>query len=245
MTELVPVADRLEEWAAELRDAFEPGRRTTEITEWFLRLRRKRRNLDVLLEDSMEAGKRAVAAWPELNEFVRSGAGTPDDQLAKVLHTHRLNEIAGLRVEAFHVFAKLLLDHAAQAVRVLFRGKDGKPQKHSQMENLAAYADAKGLTSPSKRLGELIQELASQVSAFRDSHVVHDINPLVSMAPVLRSDGLTTMTAFLLGGVDRLPDVTGSHPLPVLLAKIDEYLNELIDWMQENLARADGLLQEP
>jgi hypothetical protein len=171
---------------------------------------------------------RKLAAMPEQSKESRQ-----EYTRASLARNDRATEL-GLEIESFYIFAKMMLDRAAQAVRFYFGGHNAPPLEshHALVDNLEEYCRLRNLQSEQPLL-VIAQRLRGQISDIRDYQIVHDANP--------RSERPFTWTSArdIRMQVTKLyPKVNEGSvqltPLDELRSELDSYLGCLADFLSVN-----------
>jgi hypothetical protein len=152
-------------------------------------------------------------------------------------------------VESFYQFAFIFLDRLAQAIVELFGNPGIDRVSHNWLvDHLPEYARTLGLTQPTPSLNRQSSELRDKISRFRNNPIVHLNNPRIAETTVYSSDGEITMSF----GPRRKEDQEAlkgqereSQKLQVLKGLLDSYINELSDYVSQNISKVSGYKAPP
>ena len=146
-----------------------------------------------------------------------------------------IHVVLHLRIDAFYVFAKILLDDVGKAIQVFFGEARDLPigKKHSQMQsNLAGYAEAKGLSRPTALL-LMADEAATRIADYRDHWVTH-VQNVRAMRVTHFDDSRTTSIGHGMLLPKQTDQVKASEKPPDLLAFIESYVGEVVEYIEQN-----------
>jgi hypothetical protein len=183
--------------------------------------------LEVILDDHEEAQQ----------AFLDAFAGPGETLQAPLVNRRHASVVLNLRVETFYLFARILLDQVARAVRGAF-GRPGRGitlSGHTELtKNLAAYAADKGLAPLPGSLSRMIEQVSSDIVDIRDHYVAHDAKSgRVKGTTFNRAAGEATMLVGSLPVSAAEPGFTVMAP-PDLMRTIDAYLEAIIEYINLN-----------
>lgn len=185
------------------------------------------------LEKQSAFGEQAGAAprpvTPEELRVMEEGAA-----LAVVLH---------LRIEAFYIFAKILLDKLAQTIEGYFgQGQAASLATHSKLKkNIAKFANQKQLTPIPDSLVAMIEEAESRIGDYRDYYVTHEASP-----KLMKATGFNTVTgetwiipARLYPAAETaVAPLPSSESPPSLMEWLDGYVAAVLAYLAANRGHA-------
>ena len=152
-----------------------------------------------------------------------------------------------LEIEAFYLFAKILLDKVAQAIQFYFGPARGiSLSSHDKLlKYLASYAEAKGLTIDESFISK-VEKLKATVSDFRDyqiSHIEEGRRGRVMRGTMFTSAGSSRMSIGMLYPQERDRQFE-TQPLNELLAEFSDYIDSVVDFIKPNQERTHLMLIE-
>jgi hypothetical protein len=202
------------------------------------------RRLYVLLDDYQVANDAffehhnewmaSLAAHTEGNAGVSRELGP--DEMALLEQGRDVHLKLHLRIDAFYVFAKVLLDDIGKAIQEFFGHARGLPigKSHSQLQaNLFDYAAELDLTDPTPLLSTA-GEGDPRITDYRDKQDTHRQNVRTMKATVWSNeDQLARIgTGMLLPkDTDKYPE---SEAPPGLLEFIERYVDEVLSYIEAN-----------
>lgn len=152
-----------------------------------------------------------------------------------------------LDIESFYLFAKILLDNVAHAIEFYFGpARSCSMDSHDVwVKGLDRYPAAQELKPISDRMRVLATELKADVSDYRDYQIAYEKSPRTMKATMFSLDGADVrIVNTRLYPTER--DVnTESKPPSTMIGVIDEYIDELILFIESNRDRTVLPLEEP
>jgi len=147
-----------------------------------------------------------------------------------------------LRIETFYLFAKILLDRLARLLPHYFGSARGvKVKGHSSLVSgaLPKFSAGLGLTEVPASLSSRIQDLGRRVSDYRDQAIAHAYSPRTMRATMFERDSMraSISTATLYPRDDSEMAINSENPR-TLLPTIEEYVLELLDYIEANREKA-------
>jgi hypothetical protein len=143
-----------------------------------------------------------------------------------------------LDVEAFYMFAKILLGRIANAVEFYFgQGRAASLASHDCLrKNLRAFANQKGLAVDAEFL-ETAERLQRDIVEFRDKQVEHQTNPRATRGLQYTQDGPVRVSCTSLFPTERDHQVN-SKPVQDLEGDVTDYLRQTIVFLNANRDKA-------
>lgn len=139
-----------------------------------------------------------------------------------------------LEIESFYVFAKTLLDKAAQLVHLYFgtARRCSLDSHHKFLKDYKIYIKARNL-SDSQSLVEMMTKLQYDIVNFRDKKLIHQNNPgiFIGMAFPKKRGAYISAGHYYPVPSDKPYQ---SHSLDSLIEDIDKYISCLLSWMTSN-----------
>jgi len=159
-------------------------------------------------------------------------SGTLDaEQMQRLAEGGRLSMLVHLEIEAFYVFAKVLLDRLADFVEMYFGKAHGiSLASHDKLaKHLSGYAALKGLTLPPE-LDDTLLYLREHLIEFRDKQVTHQHNLRVLRGTGAAHEGATMLVTHLY------PKPSDTDARSVRLHELSDAVNRYVDWVIELIA---------
>jgi hypothetical protein len=187
--------------------------------------------------------------WYPVIETVKERTGgtvSTDDLTAEELELHHEVGVNGLtvylRIEAFYVFAKILLDRLARLIPHYFGHADYvRLSKHRHLpEALPAFAEQKGLTL-SPELTERVVELQRRISDYRDKTITHGHSPRTYRGTAIElGTGEAMISTQRVYPVNENETEMGlrSETPRTLLPLIETYVDDLVAFLATNRDKA-------
>ena len=197
-----------------------------------------------LIVDRYEAASEAHIA--ETEAFIaaaRAGSEYPDKRLEE---SQQLIDALHLEIEAFYLFAKILLDHAAHAIYYYFGHASGvRLFRHSVLvKRLNDYAAAKHLDIPDGFLARAI-ELRARIADYRDANVTHDNSSRTIYATIHDSISRKAQLApSRLRPIEPEDQDRRSDSPSELLVVVNEYIEGFVSLLEANRSRTGLALIE-
>ncbi len=145
----------------------------------------------------------------------------------------RLSMLAHLEIEAFYVFAKILLDRLANFLKMYFgQGHAISLASHDKLaKHLSEYAALKSLTLP-PRLNDTLTYLREHLIEFRDKQITHQHNLRVLRGTGTAAEGATMLISHLYPK----PNDAGAQSVRVheLFDAVNRYVDRIIELITLN-----------
>jgi len=148
----------------------------------------------------------------------------------------KLTTLLHLEIESFYLFAKILLDKVAKFVEFYFGQARGLSlNSHNDLsKNIESYANVKQLTSLPEKLITLIKELKKEVADYRDKMITHEWSPRTMKGTMFNlTIGGSRISSHKLYPKDGDRQVESKTPEQII-CEIDEYLEEIIEYVTNN-----------
>jgi len=192
-----------------------------------------------------ESSKLFIANFKEFQDRINKIPGshpmTPKQiriQSAESLITTKLH----LEIESFYIFAKIMLDQLSRAIELYFgQARNLTLDSHDDFcKNISRYTLKKGIIIR-KKLIDSAEKLKSDISDFRDKEIAHNKKPRTVRGTMFSATGETSM--MLSNIYPKLSDkqVESKH-INELLSSIDNYIDEIIVFLQTNNSKTNLLL---
>ena len=170
---------------------------------------------------TFQSGKNAVTE--EQMQFLNKGR-----EITTILH---------LEIESYFLFAKILLDKVARAIKFYFGKARGLSlDSHDGLaKNFESYISIKQLTILPTDLNELIKTLKEWVSDYRDKEIAHEKSPR-TMKATMFSHGATSTTwvaSTKIYPTEKDKQVE-SKEIDEVMNLIDKYISEIVKYIQKN-----------
>ncbi len=170
--------------------------------------------------------------------FKKGGSGTVNDEQNKMLQEgSEIGIRLHLEIEAFYLFAKILLDKISLAMQFYFgTARSLSLSSHDNLtKHVEAYIKTKGLTI-NPEVVEHIKKLKEDISDFRDYQIQHIQD--FRQGRIIRGTGFDgegnariSLVALYPTEKDKQYD---SKLLPEMLSDIELYITQVIDFIEEN-----------
>ncbi len=149
-----------------------------------------------------------------------------------------LSIIVNLEIESFYLFAKIFLDDVARAIENYFGPARGLAlDSHDDLEKrLERFAATKGLIILDG-LNEAISDLRKRVADFRDQEVAHEKSPRTMRGLTWGPNGEVSFVSTRLFP-KQSDKQTNSESLNSLANALQEYISEVIEFLEENSSKA-------
>lgn len=148
-----------------------------------------------------------------------------------------LSTRVNLEIESFYIFAKILLDKLALFLQDYFGNvRACSLASHNKLtKNYIRFAAAKGIVYPAG-FTTILSQLQKHISEYRDKQITHLKNPRSFKDTVFWENGETGIqTTYLYPNERELSrQVARSKPMSDLLQLIDQYLQKVIETVQQN-----------
>lgn len=172
------------------------------------------------------------------DSFQAGGSGTVNDEQMRLLaESQDITARLHLEIEAFYLFAKILLDKVSLAIQFYFgSARSLSLASHDNLtKHIEAYAKVKML-SIDQELIDNIKRLKEDISDFRDYQIQHI--PDHRQGRTLRATGFDAlgntrilMTSLYPTEKDKQYD---SKLIPEMLSDIEKYITQVIDSIEKN-----------
>lgn len=147
-----------------------------------------------------------------------------------------------LEIESYYLFTKILLDKVVRAFEFYFGPSRGLSlDSHDNLtKNLEKYIVAKGLTTLSDDMKELIQVLKQDVSDYRDCEIAHEKSPRTMKMTMF---SLGANSAARMGSIKIYPTEKDkqveSKEIDQIMDMIDKYIEQIIKYIQINQSKTN------
>ena len=143
-----------------------------------------------------------------------------------------------MEIESFYLFAKIFLDDVARAIENYFGPARGLAlDSHDDLEKrLERFAATKGLIILDG-LNEAISDLRKRVADFRDQEVAHEKSPRTMRGLTWGPNGEVSFVSTRLFP-KQSDKQTNSKSLNSLANALQEYISEVIEFLEENSSKA-------
>lgn len=170
--------------------------------------------------------------------FKMGGSGAINDEQNKMLQESiEIGIRLHLEIEAFYLFAKILLDKISLSIQFYFGvARSLSLASHGKLtRNIDKYIKTKGLTI-NPELVEHIKKLKEDISDFRDYQIQHI--PDYRQGRIIRGTGFdregnARISLMALYPTERDKQYN-SKLLPEMLSDIEEYIVQVIDFIENN-----------
>jgi hypothetical protein len=158
-----------------------------------------------------------------------------------------LSTRVNLEIESFYIFAKILLDKLAQFLQDYFGNVRACPlASHKKLtNNYIRFASAKRIEYPAE-FTTILAQLQEHISEYRNKQITHFKNPRSFKGTVFWENGETGIqTDYLYPNERELSrQVTRSKPISDLLQLMEQYLQKVIETVQQNREKTRFALKE-
>lgn len=152
-----------------------------------------------------------------------------------------------LEIESFYIFAKILLDKLALFLQDYFGNvRACSLASHNKLtKNYIRFATEKGIVYPTG-FTTILSQLQEHISEYRDKQITHLKNPRSFQGTVFWENGETGIQTTCLYPNERelSRQVARSKPISDLLQLIDQYLQKVIETVQQNREKTRFALKE-
>lgn len=204
----------------------------------FSKIKRYYEFLRIILKRHDEASKALLSNTNQLQSISKKGTHSLTEEQSQLYQeAARIVTDVHLEIESFYLFAKILLDNVARAVEYYFGPARGLAlDSHDDLaKRLDEYAKGKCLSDIPEKLRAVINVIKTEISDYRDYEIAHENSPRSMKATLFSTvdQSATRVVRLRLFPTER--DVqTESKSLLDLIAKLDEYLNEMLVWLNAN-----------
>jgi hypothetical protein len=189
----------------------------------------------------------SLERWFPVLEVVKERTGgrvSTDELTAEELELHDEVGVKALtlylRIEAFYLFAKILLDGLARFLPHYFGPAVGVPLgRHSQLTKaLPVFAEKKELALPASLI-ERVDDLQRRISDYRDQTITHGHSPRTYRGPAIHlNTGEATIWTHRLYPT-RADAPRQSETPRTLLPLIEDYVDDLVAFFESNRDEAN------
>lgn len=165
-----------------------------------------------------------------------------EEQMQLLNKGQEITTVLHLEIEAYYLFAKILLDKVAMAIEFYFGQARGLPlDSHDDLaKNFEKYIAAKKLTTLPDDIRKLIQTLKEHISDYRDKEIAHEKSPRTMKATMFSHGANSTVwvasTKIYPTARDKQVE---SKEIDGVMNLIDEYISGIVKYVQENEERTN------
>jgi len=170
-----------------------------------------------------------------------------DEGMKLLVKSHELSTKLHLDIESFYLFAKILLDKSALAIEFYFGQARGLTlaSHHKLIKNIASFSKAKNLNLNEALLNIAIK-LQGDVSDLRDDQIAHvpsERNTRLTRSIMWDGKGNTKLVLDPIYPTEKDKHIE-TRLMQELIADIDKYLDEIIDFVRNNGSKTVLPLEE-
>lgn len=183
---------------------------------------------------------------------LQAACGTKGEKVSpngiRLLEEQRvLSTLVNLEIESFYIFAKILLDKLALFLQDYFGNiRACSLASHKKLtNNYIRFATEKGIVYPTG-FNTILSQLQEDISEYRNKQITHLKNPRSFRGTVFWENGETGIqTDYLYPNERELSrQVTRSKPISDLLQLMEQYLQKVIETVQQNREKTRFALKE-